>query len=240
MKISGVIGSWEADPSDIVAEIESQNGDFTIELDSAGGSVMGGITIANAMRDHEGDITVIIGARSASIASYFMMFAKKIIARDNSTVMIHNAWLPAIGDFNALRKSADLSEGLSRVMNNAYSDRTGVDKEELQGLMNEETYYYGSEIVEFGLADELKDTEDEKDRIAAVSVAMESVKACNNSVLKNEKLDYEAVAELIPNKEDEILKAQQLEDEKKEEKRLADLNAKQKRDRQLSILTKRK
>lgn len=221
IKIDGVIGGWDVYPDEVVAEIEAQTGDFEIRLNSVGGSVMGGISIANAMRDYDkGSITVIVDAVSASIASYFMMYADKVKVHDNTTVMIHNAWLPVVGDFNALRKGADISEGLSSIIAKAYINKSGKTENDVKALMNEETYYYGADIVANGLADEVIETESETTEAEAKALTISSLEACNNAILQNEKLSIEAVAQLIPEDNDKIQK------EADEKKRLQDLEAK--------------
>lgn len=248
MKISGVVGSWSVDPADVVYEIENSTGDLEIKLDSVGGSAMGGISIANAIREYnKGTVTIVVDSVSASIASYLMMFADKVVVHDNTTVMIHNAWLPAIGDFNALRKSADISEGLSGIIAKAYVSRTGKKENDIKNLMNEETYYYGADIVANGFADELIETKTEETEAQNKALILTKLEACNNAIMKNESVSLEAVAKLIPTKEDDNIESKRLEDERikaqqleDETTRLADLNAKQKRDRQLSILKKRK
>ena len=243
IKINGVIGGWDVYPEDVVAEINNQSQSFEILLNSIGGSVMGGISIANAIREKVTagvEVTVIVDAVSASIASYFMVFATKVIVHDNTTVMIHNAWLPIVGDFNELRKGADISEGLSSILAKAYIAKTGKTEDDIKSLMNEETYYYGADIVKNGFANEIITTDTDTTEAEAKALAISSLEACNNAILLNEKISIEAVAKLIPKKDEEIPK-----DDKKHleelanEKRLADLQAKQKRDRKLSLLKRK-
>ena len=229
IKIEGVIGSWEVDPTEVVSQINQQVGDFEISLDSVGGSVIGGISIANAMRDYDkGKITVTVNAVSASIASYFMMYADTVKVHDNTTVMIHNAWLPVVGDFKALRKAADISEGFSSIMAKAYVSKASKSEEDIKNLMDEETYYYGADIVKNGFADEVITTESKTTEAEAKAFTISSLEACNKAVMQNEKVSFEAVAKLIPVEEN-------LED-LEHKQRLANINAKQKRDRMLSIL----
>lgn len=241
IKIDGVVGSWEVQPDEVVAQIERQTGDLEISLNSVGGSVMGGVSIANAIRAYDkGTVTIIVDAVSASIASYFMMFADKVIVHDNTTVMIHNAWLIAMGDFNELRKSADISEGLSSVMAKAYVNKTSKSETDIRDLMDAETYYYGADIVANGFADEVIETQSETTEAEAKALTISSLEACNKAVMKNETVDLEAVAKLIPKKEDED-KIQKEADEKKrledlEAKKVLGIQAQQKRKRNFALL----
>lgn len=236
IKIDGQIGGWSVYPEDVIAEIEEKEGDIEIILNSVGGSVMGGISIANAIRNYnKGTVTVVVDAMSASIASYFMMFADKIIVHDNTTVMIHNAWLISGGDFRELRKAADISEGLSSIIAKAYISRTSKSEDEIKSMMDEETYFYGEDIVSNGFADEMIESKTETNEAEAKAMILENIKACNNALIQNETLDLEAVAKLIPKKEEEISKDEKLK-EIENTNRLADLQAKQKRDREILIL----
>lgn len=236
IKISGVIGGWEVEPKEIVSQINNMTGDFEIELNSVGGSVIGGISIANAIRDYDkGQITVIVDSVSASIASYFMMFADKVIVHDNTTIMIHNAWLPVVGDFIALRKGAEISEGLSGILAKAYISKTSKPEDEIKDMMNEETYFYGQEILDNGFADEIISTDTETTKAEAQALTISSLEACNNAILQNEKLSFEAVAQFIPENKNDAQAKKDLEELEKKE-RLANLQAKQKRSRELNLL----
>lgn len=205
IKIHGVVGGWEVDPDEVIEQIESQTGDIEISLDSVGGSVLAGIQIGNAIRDHieKGNaVNIIGGSVVASIATYIAMQATKFTVRDNTTFMIHNAWLPVAGDFNVLRKAADLSEGLSSIIAKSYTAKTSFTDEEIKAQMNEETYLYGDEIKNGGFADEIKKTENELNKSEAMALTMESLKACNNAIIENEVVSFEAVAKLLPKKDD--------------------------------------
>lgn len=212
IKIHGVVGGWEVDPDEIVSQIESQSGDIEISLDSVGGSVLAGIQIANAIRDYQGgSVTVTGGAIVASIATYIAMQADKFVIRDNTTFMIHNAWLPAAGDFRELRKAADISEGLSGIIAKSYTSKTSYKEEEIKNMMNEETYLYGDEIKNGGFADEIKKTENELNKSEAMALTMESLKACNSAIIENEVVSFEAVAKLLPKKDDSEIQQEAVE-----------------------------
>ena len=76
IRISGVIGGWEVDPEEVVYQISNSNGNLDIEIDSVGGSVIGGIKIANAIRDYiakGNEVHIIGGAVVASIATVVLL-----------------------------------------------------------------------------------------------------------------------------------------------------------------------
>jgi len=222
--IDGVIGGWDVVPQDVTDALNSAKGDVLVKINSVGGSVIDGISIYNALKAYDkGTVTVEIGAVAASIASYIALAGDKVIAHSNSVYMIHNAWLPAIGDFIELRKAADISEGLSSIIASAYVAKTQMGKSDALSLMAKETFYYGAEMQDAGFVDEIKDVDGDTDKAAAYSVTMENLKACNNAVMEKETINYEAVAKLLPKEEVKTPK-------------VVDLSAQQQRERELFIL----
>jgi len=224
--IEGIVGSWDVDAQEIVSQLNSMSGDVTIKLNSVGGSVIDGITIYNAIKAYDkGEIIIEIGAVAASIASYIALAGDLITAKSNSVYMIHNAWLPAQGDFIALRKAADISEGLSSIIANAYVAKTKMGKSDALSLMAKETFYYGAEMQEAGFVDEVINVDGDIDKTSAYSVTIEGLKACNNAVMEHESINFEAVAKLLP--KDEV-----------ETPKVVDLSAQQQRARKLDLLNK--
>lgn len=225
INIDGVIGGWDVEASDITYQLAQANGDITVKVNSVGGSVIDGITIYNAIKEYDkGEVTIEIGAMAASIASYIALAGDKVIAHSNSVYMIHLAWLPIAGNYVELRKAADISEGLSSIIANAYVGKTQMEKSDAISLMEKETFYYGSEMLEANFVDEIIDVDSVANKAEAYSVTVESLKACNNAILEHENLQIEAVAKLLPKEEVET------------KPEVVDLSAQQQRERSLYIL----
>ena len=230
--IDGVIGGWDVDAQEIVAQISQAKGDILVKLNSVGGSVIDGVTIYNALRKHDkGTVTIEIGAVAASIASYIALAGDKVVANSNSTYMIHLAWLNVSGNYVELRKAADISEGLSNIIANAYVAKTQMEKSDAISLMEKETFYYGNEMLDAGFVDEIINIDEQTPKAEAYSMAMESLKACNNALVEHStSIDFEAVAKLLPEKEEELPKEVTPE--------VVDNSAQQQRARALFILSK--
>ena len=228
--IDGVIGGWEVDSKDVIYQLGRMKGDVLVLLNSVGGSVLHGVSIFNAFKAYDkGQITVRITGVAASIASYIALSADKIEAYDNTTYMIHNASLPAFSDYRGLRKAADISEGLTSIISKAYISKTGMSEKVVRKLMDDETYYYGTEMFDAGFIDEIISTESDGSKAEAMSMAIESLKACNNAIAEHENnLSLEAVAKLLPPKEEVV----------KVVPKVVDLSAQQKRARILKIKQK--
>lgn len=226
--IDGVIGGWEIDSKEIISQLNNMSGDVLVTINSVGGSVFHGVSIFNALKAYsKGAITVRIVGVAASIASYIALAGDKIEAYDNTTYMIHNAWLPAMGDYQELRKAADISEGLSSIIAKAYISKTGIVEKDIRDAMDIETFYYGAEMLTAGFVDTIIPTDSDTKKAEALAVTLEGLKACNNAIHQNENVSFESVAKLIPKKEI------------KEIPKVVDLSAQQQRDRDIQILKRK-
>lgn len=148
---------------------EADGKDLVLNIDSLGGSVFDGIAQYNALQEYPGKITAKINGVAASAASYLPLAADKVIAHENSTFMIHNVWSFVWGDHLAMRKEANENEALSNILAKLYSNKTGKKKNEIIELMDEETWFYGNEIQDFGIADEMINLGTNSDKAACIS-----------------------------------------------------------------------
>lgn len=207
IKIDTEIGYWGISSRDIKRQLNEADGDIVIEINSPGGSVIEGISIFNAIKDYnKGNVTVIIVGLAASMASYIALAGDTVKAYDNAIYMIHNAWQFVMGDHNELRKRALVLESMSKISRNAYVAKTGKSEDELQKAMDEETYYFGNEILDYGFVDEIISTENEKDKDSSMAFAQESFKGCLKNMEQNHKEEItEDVAALIKDFENKSL-----------------------------------
>ena len=123
----------------------------------------------------KGTVTIEIGAVAASIASYIALAGDKVTANTNSTYMIHEARASVwAGTAKEMMSKAAAIDGINSLYVAAYTKRTGKSDEDVKTLMDAETYFFGSSIMENGFADKvLTDGEvaaslvDSRNRIAA-------------------------------------------------------------------------
>lgn len=201
--IDGVIG-WDVFAADVRQQIKDAAGDdITVEINSPGGSVTEGIAIYNAIRNAPGSKTTNIVGLAASMGSYVALAADRVVAAKNAIYMVHNVQMVAIGDHNALRKSADIGEGLTKILAAAYVAKTKKKDEDVRALMDEETYLYGDEIKAAGFADEIVGEDVPEDKPAAILKTRAAVALADDIIkrLSTEKdIDNAAamVAEFTP------------------------------------------
>ncbi len=147
-------------------DYDKEDNKVQIVIDSPGGSVWECISIFNIirnfMRQHK-EVTVetYIQGMAASSASIIALAAKienpesKILVEDNAVYMIHNAWSTVMGNHLELEKEAGLLVSIDNLMAKYYEQISGKDAKEIHSLMDEETFFFGSEIVDAGFADEV-------------------------------------------------------------------------------------
>lgn len=130
---------------------------LSVHINSAGGNVFDGLAIHNMLARHGARITVYVDGVAASIASLIAMAGDEIIMPANALMMIHD---PAGGGMGTARDMRDLADILDKIrdsMVGTYSDRTGLDADEVRALMEAETWMDAAEAVDKGFADRIED-----------------------------------------------------------------------------------
>jgi ATP-dependent protease ClpP protease subunit len=152
------IGAFGAGSKEFLADLGKLSGQHIhLRINSPGGSVIEGTAIYNALRRHEGGLTVHIDAMAASMASVIAMAGAPVFIADNALLMIHNPWTVSMGESKDLRKEADLLDKLKVNLRNAYVRKTGMDAEAIAQMMDEETWLDAVEAVALGFADAIEE-----------------------------------------------------------------------------------
>jgi ATP-dependent Clp protease protease subunit len=128
-----------------------------LRINSPGGSVVEGTAIFNALRRHTGGVTVHIDALAASMASVIAMAGMPVYMADNALLMVHNPWTITAGDSDELRKEADLLDKLKASIRNAYQRKTGLPEDQLQTMMDAETWLDSVDAVALGFVDAIEE-----------------------------------------------------------------------------------
>jgi ATP-dependent Clp endopeptidase proteolytic subunit ClpP len=127
-----------------------------VEINSPGGSVFEGQRIYNALRGISArgvEVTTTVNGLAASMGSVILMAGDKRRMNAGSRIMIHEASTIAMGDARALRKTADLLEGISAEIAGIYAERTGGDEKKIRNLMFAETWMTADEAKANGFVD---------------------------------------------------------------------------------------
>jgi ATP-dependent Clp protease protease subunit len=165
--IDGEIGAswWSSDgvaSSDFLNAV-AELGDIEslhINMNSPGGSVTDGLTIANYLRQHKAKITMTVLGQASSIASVIACACDEVEMGVGSFGLLHYPWTIASGNEHDLRAIADDLAVIRQGIMENYVAKTGEDKrKEIEALLlgknNQGTLLSAEQWVELGLADSL-------------------------------------------------------------------------------------
>jgi len=148
--------------------LKDQAGDLSsfdtlvVEIASPGGSVSEGLEIMvwlDMLSQQGKEIVTVVVANAYSIASLIMLSADMRFISKHGEVMVHNPMVPEIEYANAndLQKYVNELRSLEGMMYDLYQVFTGLDKEQIKSLMDNETYLSPDESVKNGFADTVID-----------------------------------------------------------------------------------
>ena len=130
-------------------------GPVTVNINSPGGDMFEGLAIYNLLREHEGEVNVKVLGLAASAGSVIAMAGDTVQIARAGFLMIHNAWVVAMGNRNDLRELATWLEPFDAAMGDIYAVRSGLEPKAIAKLMDSESWIGGAAAVEQGFADEL-------------------------------------------------------------------------------------
>jgi ATP-dependent Clp protease protease subunit len=126
---------------------------ITLRINSGGGSVFEGNAIYNILRAHSASVHTIVDGVAASIASIIALAGDTIEMPENAMMMIHNPLNCICGNADALRKMAKDLDTIKDSIVNVYESRTGLARDKISTMMDEETWMTADKAVELGFAD---------------------------------------------------------------------------------------
>ena len=126
-----------------------------LRLNSPGGSVFDAVAIHNALKRHEGNVTVWIDGIAASAASYVAMAGDEIVMPENAFLMIHDPSGLVMGTSGDMRAMAEALEKVKGALVQGYAAKSGRTPEEISALMSAETWLDAADALAQGFADRL-------------------------------------------------------------------------------------
>lgn len=199
--LDGEVG-WNIDTYTVKSILRQARGeDITINFSSPGGSVFTGIKVFNLFKNYAGKVKFHLTGLAASMGSYIVLSGDEITAEPNAVFMIHNVSAWTGGDHRELRKTADLAEGLTKLLSKEYVAKTGESDKKIRAMMDDETFLFGSEIKDAGFVDSIVGEEDSDPDAKQIhmSLAKESFEAVMAKVKEEKPEDYEEAAAILPN-----------------------------------------
>ena len=142
-------------PSAFRDELEAEEGDVTVWINSPGGSVFCGAEIYNMLCDYKGKVTVKIDAIAASAASVIAMAGDRVLISPVGILYLHDPMTVACGNTRDMEKAITTLNEVKESLINAYVKKSGLSRNKVAKLMSEETWLNARKAVEYGFADEI-------------------------------------------------------------------------------------
>lgn len=177
--------SWFDDdisPAIFKDELNSGTGDITVWINSPGGDSIAAAQIYNMLVDYKGKVKVYIDGLAASAASVIAMAGDEVLMSPVSMMMIHNPATMAFGDHEDMKKAIDMLDEVKESIINAYEIKSGLSRDKLSKLMDNETWMNANKAVELGLADGIIEKEDKDKDEAKPSALLFSSKLVNKAL----------------------------------------------------------
>lgn len=154
------VGGWYGATADqFIADLRNITApNIRLRVNSPGGQVFEGITIANALRSHPANVVVQVDGIAASIASVICMAGDRVEMAPNTMIMIHDASGLCYGNAADMEEMCELLDLLSDNIADAYAAKAGGTREQWREAMRAESWYLPNDAVKAGLADEATKT----------------------------------------------------------------------------------
>ena len=154
LRLEGPIDSesfWgdEITPADFRAELESEEGDVTVWINSPGGNVFAAAEIYTMLKDYKSQVTVKIASIAASAASVIAMAGDQVLMSPTALLMIHDPSTIAMGNAKAMEQAITTLNEVKESIINAYAAKSGQRRSKIADLMIEKTVKIGDTDVKF-------------------------------------------------------------------------------------------
>ena len=152
------IGDYGITAKDFINDVKDlDKTPINIHINSLGGDVFNGMAIYNILKKRTAKTTVYIEGIAASIATIIALGADEVIMSENSLFMIHNAMSGARGNAHDLREQAVVLDKISMELKGIYLKKVNIGMEELESLLDKETWFTAKEALALGFIDSISD-----------------------------------------------------------------------------------
>ena len=194
--LNGIVYEWTLE--DIIWQCQGMMSGEQCEVivNSPGGDLFTGMAIYNHFLGMNPKPTFKINSMAGSIASVICLSGKTLIA-ETGMMFLHNPGTSFWDTANAdqMRKTADMLDKVKQPMLTAYCKKTGMSEEEIQALLDAETYLTAQEAVDMKLADGIY-SPDVIENKAMFKFAAQ-MKPKNNSQILNKETSMKTEAEIL-------------------------------------------
>ncbi len=154
--------TWDYDDSETSAKYFSEKlqevpdgQEIELHINSNGGSVKEGVAIYNLLKQKQNHKTGVVDGVAHSVAFLILQACDTRKMCLGTTALIHNMWMYCYGNASQLRKYADDLDDMMESNRQVFLERANITDEQLQELMEKETYLTPDKALEYGLIDEV-------------------------------------------------------------------------------------
>lgn len=154
--LHGVIGGWWGDIDETMfaqAMANTKAETIHLRINSPGGDVFAARAMMTAIAQHSAKVIAHVDGYAASAASGICMACDEVEMAAGSQMMIHEGWTITMGNKRDHRKVGDLLEKIDNGLTDDYARRTGKSAEDIEAMLEAETWLDADEAVEQGFAD---------------------------------------------------------------------------------------
>ncbi len=134
-------------------ELAKISGNLTVWLNSPGGDCFSASQIYTMLKNHKGRVTVKIDGIAASAASVVAMAGDETLITPTGMLMIHNPMTFASGNKSDMEQAIKILEEVKESIINAYVLKTGLSRNKISKLMDEETWMNAEKALQLGFVD---------------------------------------------------------------------------------------
>ena len=160
LRLEGPIDSdnfWgdEVTPAMFREDLEAEDGDVTVWINSPGGNVFAAAEIYTMLKDYKGAVTVKVASIAASAASVVAMAGDTVQMSPTALLMIHDPSTIAMGNAKDMEKAIETLNEVKESIINAYAAKSGQRRAKIADLMSNETWMNAKKAQELGFCDEI-------------------------------------------------------------------------------------
>lgn len=169
--------------------------EIILEINSAGGDVIAASEIYTLLRSHDGETVSEVVGLAASAASVIASGCQIVKISPTAHIMIHNASVAANGNKEELDKLSNLLRGIDESIINAYEFKTGLARDEIANLMEQDKWFNAEEAVKYGFANEVMF----EDKLTVTNSALDtviphsSVNKLKNLLIQNKPIEDKTI-----------------------------------------------
>ena len=145
-------------PGDLQSWLQENEGKpLMVHVNSRGGDLIAGQAMYSLLINRTGKTSGVIDGIAASAATLPLMACGSVMMNATSMLMIHNASMGTFGNKNEIARDVAALKAFDNSIINAYQLKTGKSRDDLQLLMDNETWLDAREAKRLGFADVIDD-----------------------------------------------------------------------------------